>query len=242
VQRPRFFTAQALCDGITLDLEPEPARHIARTLRMQAGDTLVLFDGDGLEYPGEIIALDKRTVRVRCASGMAIDRESPLQVELGIGLSRGERMDWVVQKATELGVQRIAPLLSTRALRLPGERSAKKREHWQRIARSACEQCGRNRVPEVLEPQALPKWLEQLQAPLRLVLDPRAAAQPLPAQAQAVALLCGPEGGLDEDEVRRAVDAGFSPLALGPRVLRTETAPVAALAVLQAKWGDIQLS
>lgn len=240
MQRPRFFTAQALADGVEITLEAEPSRHIARTLRMQVGDTLVLFDGSGLEVPGTISRIDRHSVRVRCTAGTAIDRESPLQAELGIGISRGERMDWVVQKATELGAVRIAPLLCARALHLPADRREKKRQHWQRIAQSACEQCGRNRVPQVLEPQALGTWLSGLSSALRLVLEPGAPPHPLPEAIDTVTLLCGPEGGLEAEEVQDAVAAGFAALSLGPRVLRTETAPLAALALLQARWGDLQ--
>jgi 16S rRNA (uracil1498-N3)-methyltransferase len=240
VDRPRFFTRQALAEGAEVELEAEPARHIARTLRMQPGDTLVLFDGSGSEYPGELIAADKRSVTVRLRAPRAIDRESPLAVELGIAVSRGDRVDQVVQKATELGIARIAPLLTARGLNLPADRREKKRGHWQRIAESACEQCGRNRVPAIAAPQPLADWVDSVDAPLRLVLDPRAEPRDLPAYAGAVALLCGPEGGLEEEEVTRAQAAGFGTLALGPRVLRTETAPLAALAALQARWGDLR--
>ena len=240
MDRPRFFTRQDLAQGAEIKLEAEPARHIARTLRMQAGDTLVLFDGSGAEYPGELIAADKRGVTVRCGAPRVIDRESPLAVELGIAISRGDRVDRVVQKATELGIAGIAPLLTARGLKLPTDRRGKKHGHWQRIAESACEQCGRNRVPEVAEPQPLNTWLDTIDAPLRLVLDPRAEPRDLPAYAGAIALLCGPEGGLEEEEVTRAQAAGFGTLALGPRILRTETAPLAALAALQARWGDLR--
>lgn len=240
MQRPRFFTRQALAAGTLVTLEAEPARHISRTLRMGAGDRLVLFNDSGSEFPGTIDAADKRTVTVRCGEPSAIDRESPLALELGLAISRGDRVDWAVQKATELGVSRITLLLTARGLKLPPERRAKKHGHWQRIAESACEQCGRNRVPPVSEPQPLDQWLARVDAPLRLILDPRAEPRALPAYAGAVALLCGPEGGLEEEEVTRAQAAGFGTLALGPRILRTETAPLAALAVLQARWGDLR--
>ena len=240
MDRPRFFTRQTLAEGAEIEIEAEPARHIARTLRMQPGDTLVLFDGSGHEYPGELVTADKRRVSIRCGPARAIDRESPLAVELGIAISRGDRVDWVVQKATELGVARIAPLMTTRGLNLPADRREKKHGHWQRIAESACEQCGRNRVPEVAEPQSLTQWLDNVAAPLRLVLDPRAEPGELPPEAGAIALLCGPEGGLEREEIARAQAAGFDALQLGPRILRTETAPLAALAALQARWGDLR--
>ncbi|MFN2329210.1 MAG: 16S rRNA (uracil(1498)-N(3))-methyltransferase [Chromatocurvus sp.] len=240
MQRPRFFTRQALATGQHVVLEDEAARHIGRTLRMQPGDTLVLFDGSGAEYPGALISVDKRSVTVHCSAPQNIDREPPLAVELGIAVSRGDRVDWVVQKATELGVARIAPLFTARGVNLVADRREKKRGHWRRIAESACEQCGRNRIPDIAGPQSLADWLDAVDAPLRLVLDPRAEAQALPDHAAAVALLCGPEGGLEEEEVTRARATGFGTLALGPRILRTETAPLAALAVLQARWGDLR--
>lgn len=240
MERPRFFTRQVLAEGSEIELESEPARHIARTLRMQPGDRLVLFDGSGDEYPGELVTADKRRVTLRCGPARTIDRESLLAVELGIAMSRGDRVDWVVQKATELGVARIAPLLTTRGLNLPADRREKKHGHWQRIAESACEQCGRNRVPDIALPQPLDSWLDTVDAPLRLVLDPRAAPGELPSQVSAIALLCGPEGGLEDEEIMRAQAAGFGTLQLGPRILRTETAPLAALAALQARWGDLR--
>ena len=240
MQRPRFFTRQALTEGQAVLLQEEEARHIGRTLRMQPGDTLVLFDGGGAEYAGELLAVDKRSVTVLCGTPLDIDRESPLAIVLGIAVSRGDRVDWIVQKATELGVAQIAPLLTARGLNLPAERREKKRGHWQRIAESACEQCGRNRIPDIARPQPLPDWLDAVDSPLRLVLDPRGEPQALPHQAGGFALLCGPEGGLADEEVARAQAAGFGTLLLGPRILRTETAPLAALAVLQARWGDLQ--
>lgn len=241
MERPRFFTRQSLAAGARVTLEAEPARHVGRTLRMGPGEALVLFDGSGIEVPAVIETVDRRSVTVRCDLPREVDRESPLTLELGLALSRGDRVDWAVQKATELGVTRIALLETRRGLSLPADRRAKKHGHWQRIAESACEQCGRNRVPEVSEPQPLADWLDGVEAPLRLVLDPRAGARELPARASAVALLCGPGGGLDEDEITRAQAAAFGLLVLGPRVLRTETAPLAAIAALQARWGDWQL-
>ncbi|MEQ8514297.1 MAG: 16S rRNA (uracil(1498)-N(3))-methyltransferase [Chromatocurvus sp.] len=243
MQRPRFFTRQTLATGESVVLEEEPARHIGRTLRMQPGDALVLFNGEGAEYTAEILSADRKHVEVRCLSAADPVRESPLAIELAIGMSRGDRMDWVVQKATELGVTAISPLQTARSgLNLRGERLEKKILHWQRIAASACEQCGRNRLPAVNLPLSLDDWVAGATTPLRLVLDHRATdASPWPTAPAAIALLVGPEGGLASNEVDSACAQGFRALALGPRVMRTETAPLAAISVLQARWGDFAL-
>ncbi len=239
---PRFFTEQALSCGDELTLEAGPSRHIAGALRLREGAALRLFNGSGGEYLAHITAIDKQAVSVAVSDFHAEDREAELPVTLGIGISRGERMDLVVQKSTELGVSAIQPLVTERTeVRLKGEREQKKRRHWQQVAISACEQCGRNRVPEVAEPLALARWLAGANADLKLVLhhrsEQRLGALPAPAS---IALLVGPEGGLSATEVSAAEQAGFQSLALGPRILRTETAPLAALAILQFHWGDLQ--
>jgi 16S rRNA (uracil1498-N3)-methyltransferase len=208
---------------------------------MKVGDALVLFNGRGGQYPATISAIERKAVVVASAEQEALECESPLHLQLGIAVSRGERMDWVVQKATELGVSCIAPLVSERTeVKLGAERGEKKLRHWQQIATSACEQCGRNRLPQILAPQSLAGWLQDVQADLRLVLHHTAVTRdPGPAPPRSVALLVGPEGGLSEEEIRAAEEAGFASLQLGPRVLRTETAPLAAIAILQARWGDM---
>ena len=243
MERPRFFTSQVLAEGAEIALEADPARHIARTLRMQPGDSLVLFNGDGLEYTGEIVYADRKRVDVRCHASAEPRRESPLAIELAIGMSRGDRMDWVVQKATELGVTSISPLQTARSgLNLRGERLQKKLGHWQRVAASACEQCGRNCLPALNPPQSLENWVASAAPPLRLVLDHRAVdTSPWPMAPSAIALLVGPEGGLESGELDSARAQGFRVLALGPRIMRTETAPLAAISVLQARWGDFSL-
>jgi 16S rRNA (uracil1498-N3)-methyltransferase len=208
---------------------------------MGAGDALILFDGSGGQYPASITAVDKKTVIVTTGDFDAIERESGLRLHLGIAISRGERMDWVVQKATELGVSSISPLFSERTeVRLKGERGDKKMRHWQQIAVSACEQCGRNQLPQIRPLQALEDWARAVEAQLKLVLHPVADPVAAPAIApDSIALLVGPEGGLSPAEVSTAEQAGFHSLQLGPRVLRTETAPLAAIAILQARWGDM---
>ncbi len=238
---PRIYTRQALAGHSEYTLEEGPSQHLGRSLRMQPGDSLVLFDGRGDEYPASIVSLSKKAVTVRTAGPRAVDPESPLSIELGIAVSRGERMDWVMQKATELGVARIAPLYSERTeVRLKGERALKKLHHWQQIAISACEQCGRNRLPEITPLQNLGDWLAAVEAQRKLVLHHRSSGGGAgDARPGSVALLVGPEGGLSEAEIGSAEAAGFDSLALGPRVLRTETAPLAAIAILQARWGDM---
>ena len=238
---PRIFTAQPLQANSTVALEAGPSQHLARALRMKQGDALVLFNGGGGQYPATISALERKCVVVTTADFDPVECESGLRLQLGIALSRGERMDWIVQKATELGVNSIAPLVSERtAVKLEGEREHKKLRHWQQIASSACEQCGRNRLPEILAPQALARWLPAVAADLKLVLEPTAGNNARgTAKPASVALLVGPEGGLSAAEIDAARQAGFSALQLGPRVLRTETAPLAAIAVLQARWGDM---
>lgn len=206
---------------------------------MAEGDALQLFDGSGNEFRGTLLEVGKKRVVVRLDESFAGQVESPLQIHLGQGLSRGERMDWAIQKATELGVNEITPIFSERCeVRLKDERADKRLAHWRQVAVSACEQCGRSRVPVIHPPVLLADWIKQTQADLKLVLHP--VAEPLVSHAKpaTLAFLIGPEGGLSDAEVDQAQDAGFLPARLGPRVLRTETAPVVALAVAQQLWGD----
>jgi 16S rRNA (uracil1498-N3)-methyltransferase len=240
---PRIHTGQALQDNTNLQLEHGPSQHIARALRMRAGDVVTLFNGEGGEYSAEILEVDKKKVLVRTGARQQRDLESTLQIHLGIAVSRGDRMDWVIQKATELGVCELTPLFTERTeVKLAGDRADKKIQHWQQIAISACEQCGRNYLPTVNPLQTLGKWLCTTEAERKFVLhhraDPIGNAGDTPGS---LALLVGPEGGLDGAEIEAAEQAGFSSLRLGPRVLRTETAPLAAIAILQAHWGDMRL-
>ena len=238
---PRIYTGQLLRADATVELEPGPSQHLSRVLRMKVGDGLILFDGSGGQYPASIAAIDRKSVLATTYGFEAIECESSLRLQLGIAISRGDRMDWVVQKATELGVSSIAPLVTERTeVRLGGERGDRKLRHWQQIATSACEQCGRNRLPQILPPLTLEQWLHGVQADLRLVLHPTAGSgDPGASTPASIALLVGPEGGLGPTEIGAAEQAGFSSLQLGPRVLRTETAPLAAIAILQARWGDM---
>jgi 16S rRNA (uracil1498-N3)-methyltransferase len=238
----RIYTTKRLSSHAAVILEPEPSHHLARVLRLGVGDTLTLFDGCGGEYPGEITAVDKKHVQILTGEHLPRECESPLSIHLGIAVSRGERMDWVVQKATELGVAALTPLVTEHnGVKLDAGRAAKKIQHWQQIAISACEQCGRNRRPAVNAIQPLTQWLLATEAQRKFVLHHRAESLGAAGAAPgSIALLVGPEGGLSEAEITAAEHAGYTGLRLGPRVLRTETAPLAAIAVLQARWGDMQ--
>lgn len=238
---PRIYTEQTLRANESVQLETQASQHVARVLRMQVGERLVLFNGGGGQYPGTISAANKKAVVVATGDHAAIEVESKLRLHLGIAISRGERMDWIVQKATELGASSISPLLSERTeVRLKGERANRKLRHWQQVAISACEQCGRNRLPEIQSLQSLDQWVREVSADTRLVLHHRAGpADNSERSPTSAALLVGPEGGLSGVEIDTAQQAGFLPLKLGPRVLRTETAPLAAIAILQARWGDM---
>jgi 16S rRNA (uracil1498-N3)-methyltransferase len=241
VTGPRIYTENALAVGEEIELEPGPSRHIGSALRLQAGADITLFNGQGGEFQATITASDRKRVQVLINKRRRIERETPLGVHLGIAVSRGERMDWVVQKATELGVAEISPLLSERTeVKLSGDRADKKIRHWQQVVISACEQCGRNTVPLVHPLAKLADWSQQVEAHRKLVLHHR-EARPLSSlrRPNSLALLIGPEGGLSRPEIDDALRAGFIALSMGPRVLRTETAPLAALAVIQHRWGDM---
>jgi 16S rRNA (uracil1498-N3)-methyltransferase len=240
----RVFTAAAPGPDGLLALDDEAAAHVLRVLRLGPGAELVVFDGSGSEYPATIEQANRRGVLVRCGAGRSGGRESPLDVTLLQGLARGARMDLVIQKATELGVTRIGVLALERSVvRLEQEERMDRRlRHWQRVAISACEQCGRSVPPGILPPTPLRPALEAL-APgtTRLLLDPDGDAN-LPALLaghKPVVLLIGPEGGLGPDERALAVAHGFARLRLGPRILRTETAPLAALSLIQYLAGDL---
>ena len=234
----RFFIDAPLSLG-QHELPEDQAHYIARVLRLAAGDAVQLFDGSGQEYRGTLIEAGKKRVLVELTEQLAGMAESPLAIHLGQGLSRGERMDWAIQKATELGVTEITPLVSERCeVRLKDERADKRLAHWRQVAISACEQCGRSVVPLIHPPVTLAEWQASVQAELKLVLHPVAVPLQQHARPQSLAFLIGPEGGLSEAEVNAAQAAGFQPARLGPRVLRTETAPVVALSVAQQLWGD----
>jgi len=240
---PRFYCREALSPGAHIEL-PEPvARHAVRVLRLPPGAPMILFDGRGGQYPAHIERIERDRVMAVLAGWDEIERESPLSITLVQALQSGEKMDFTIQKAVELGVRHIVPVESRRSvLRLAGERAAKRVAHWQGVVASACEQCGRNQVPLVAPLEKLENWLAR-PAPgvLRLMLAPEAEQTlvDLPP-AKEVQLLIGAEGGLDPQEMIAARQAGFVGVRMGPRILRTETAGLAALSILQALWGDFR--
>ena len=240
----RLFIPFSLVAGNKASLEGDQARYLGRVMRMRPGDRIVVFDGSGCEYPAEIIKLDKQRVDIQVGQAINTSRNSPLMIHLIQGVSRGERMDFVVQKTTELGVNRITPVLTERSVvRLDNERAAKRHLHWTRIAQNACEQSGRNFVPQIDEPLALTEWLDQKSDidAIRILLRPAAEQrlQGLQGVESGVLLLIGPEGGLSDMEYEKAKYAGFQAVSMGPRILRTETAALAATAVLQSRYGDL---
>ncbi|OQX38082.1 MAG: 16S rRNA (uracil(1498)-N(3))-methyltransferase [Oceanospirillales bacterium LUC14_002_19_P2] len=240
MRNPRIYTPQALCADTTIILTDSAANHVGKVLRMRPGEPLTLFNGEGGSWQAEVHLVSKKLVEVRTLEQLEGGNESPLRIELGQSLSRGERMDYAIQKATELGVTDITLLFSERCeVKLSSERQEKRLNHWQQVAISACQQCGRNRVPTIHAPVSLDTWLDNRQTDLNFVLHHRTEKQLKGFERpQSVSLLIGPEGGLTTTEIEQAQDRGFHPLALGPRVMRTETAPVAAAAVLQYLWGD----
>jgi 16S rRNA (uracil1498-N3)-methyltransferase len=240
----RIHVQQPLAVGQELALPTQAGEHVARVLRLTTGAPITLFNGDGVDYPSVIQAVGKRDVTVQVEAALPLANESPLPLTLAQGVARGEKMDLIMQKATELGVARIVPLLTERSeVKLDAGRAEKRLAHWQAVVASACEQSGRARLPEVLPAVPLEQWLRQLPEDdaLRLALLPEGTQRPGELSFPAVGgvLVVGPEGGLGQRDTAALMDAGFVGLRLGPRILRTETAGLAALAALQALHGDV---
>ncbi|AFI85251.1 16S rRNA (uracil(1498)-N(3))-methyltransferase [Methylophaga nitratireducenticrescens] len=237
----RFYCASLVPANSPMQLPDEVFRHAVQVLRMKPGALLNLFDGQGLEYQAQLEQVDKRQATVSLQQQIHTDNESPLDILLMQGISRGERMDYAIQKAVELGVKRIMPVVTERCnVQLSGDRAEKRINHWQGVIISACEQSGRSYLPELLPIASIDSAFGNVNDACKLVLDPEAIKSfSSVKKAQQIALLIGPEGGLSETEVQRANDAGFTGITLGPRILRTETASAAALAMVQAGWGDI---
>jgi 16S rRNA (uracil1498-N3)-methyltransferase len=236
---PRLYCPSPLAFGSVVDLPESAAHHAKRVLRLGAGDEVTLFDGQGAEFAATLLAGDRALV----GEHKPVDREAPLRVTLAQALPAADKMDWVVQKAVELGVAAIQPLAARRSVvRLSGDRALRRIAHWQQVAVAACEQCGRNRVPVVAPLHDLPHYLGEAAVgeTARLLLSPDAGPRlsELPPPRGTVTLLVGPEGGFEDDEILAASAAGFTALRLGPRVLRTETAGLAAVAAMMALWGD----
>ena len=241
---PRIHVESALHPGSTVQLPQQAGEHVARVLRLESGSALILFNGDGREYDAQLETVAKRTVTARVTAVRDEHCESPLRLTLAQSVARGEKMDWILQKATELGVVRIVPLITQRTeVKLDDERAQRRLAHWSHVIAGACEQSGRNRLPTLEAPQRLDRWLETLgdDRALRLALLPQGTVQlhELASLDGGAILTVGPEGGFSEQDIALLEQANFRGLRLGPRILRTETAGIAALAALQALHGDL---
>lgn len=243
----RLYCPQLPLLGETFELSAEQGNYVGKVLRLQLDDCLHVFDGHGKEYQASIQQAEHRKIVLKLLQPVANDRESPLNIELGQVISRGDRMDYAVQKSVELGVKMISPLFSARCeVKLNAMRQEKRQQHWQQIVFSACEQSGRAFTPTVNTPVDLETWLTKVTAELKLVLHPAnplnqdSAHQGLSSDKapKRIAILIGPEGGFSDKEIAHCTDHGFRCLTLGPRILRTETAPIVALSFLQQCWGD----
>jgi 16S rRNA (uracil1498-N3)-methyltransferase len=242
---PRFYCVPPLRFGNTFELSPEAAHHANRVLRLRINDPVQIFDGEGNALDAVILEISGKRVVLGSLQACREERQPPVRIELAQAMCSSEKMDWVVQKATELGAAEIQPVQTQRSVaKLSGERAEKRTEHWRSVAIAACEQCGRNTLPQAHAPQELSAWLSQLRdsQDTKFILQPEGAAtlndQPRPQGK--VILLIGPEGGFSNEEVLMAHQAGFTSILLGPRVLRTETAALAGLTALQTLWGDFR--
>jgi 16S rRNA (uracil1498-N3)-methyltransferase len=238
--QPRIFVDVRLGPGAQFALAPDAAQHVGKALRLKTGDSITVFDGRGGEYEAVILRMDKEHVDVKTGAFRDADREAPVAVGLVQGLPEADKMDWIIQKSVELGVAWIQPVICDRSVvRLSADRAARREAHWRRVAVAACEQSGRNRVPEVRPTLGFQSWIALPSEAARWMLSPGAPALAArAAPATPVEMLVGPEGGLSERERDLAAHKGFEGVGLGPRVLRTETAPLAALATINALWGD----
>jgi 16S rRNA (uracil1498-N3)-methyltransferase len=240
----RVYVEGPVTPGKPLAVTGSAANHITRVLRLRSGEALIVFDGTGGEFSARVTEFRKDSVIVAVEEHRTLERESPLSLTLAQGISRGERMDWIIQKATELGAARIVPVFTKRSVvRLDEKQAERKLQHWRAIAVAACEQCGRNRVPELPAPV---EFFDMVAAPetpghTRVLLSPSGDLRidDLEDVGQGICVLIGPEGGLDDVEHETAINAGFKAVRLGPRVLRTETAAIAALTIIQACFGDL---
>lgn len=239
----RLFVAQPIVLNTSLELDEDNAHYVRTVLRLKTGDTVIVFNGNGCEYSAEFSEVSRKQVRLSVRTSVERSVESPLHITLGMGISRGDRMDLSIQKAVELGVNAIFPLLTERCvIQLTPEKKQQRRAHWQKIIQHAVEQCGRTVMPALAEVEEIGQWVTRPQAGLKVFLDPYAEKNltDLSSIDSAVVLLSGPEGGFAEQERKWAVSAGFIPVRLGRRILRTETASIAALAAVQTLWGDFR--
>lgn len=238
----RIYIETRLQAGTEVTLVDSAANHVIRVLRLKSGAPLELFNGDNRACSATITGMDRRSVRVHIRECHQVSRESPFSVHLWQGISRGDKMDLVIQKAVELGVAEITPVFTERCgVRLPPDRLQKKLDHWRKVVISACEQCGRNLLPILHDAEYFSGLLARQPFPASLVLDPKAgqALSGYPIGTDGISLVVGPEGGLTEQEIGALIEAGAQGVTLGPRILRTETAPLVAISLLQAKYGDL---
>jgi len=242
MRKTRVFVDSVLQVGEIITLDSEAAHYLGRVLKLRVGDTVQAFNGRGGCYDAEVLSMDKRSISIRPLHFLAENRQSGLGLTLAQGISRGQHMDYTVQKAVELGVSRIVPLFTEFSnVRLEEDRARKRHDHWHKIIISACEQCGLNIVPELVDAVPLRDWVDTDTSMVKLLMHPDAAAglSTLIAGASSITLLCGPEGGLSQDEIGYSLQHGYQKVSLGPRILRTETAAIAAVAVCQALRGDM---
>ena len=244
MRNPRIYQQSQFALNETVTLSDDAFGHVVRVLRLKNGDTITMFNGsEPFQYTTTLCNVSKKSAQVKVISQEENNSESPLNIHLGQGISRGDRMDFTLQKSVELGVNSITPLFTERCgVKLNAERMEKKRQQWQKIVISACEQSGRTSVPIVAEPILLADWLAQQTSALKINLHPKAehSIMSLPMENTRVRLLIGPEGGLSDEEITEANDSGFHDVLLGPRVLRTETAALTAITALQCKFGDLK--
>jgi 16S rRNA (uracil1498-N3)-methyltransferase len=240
---PRIYQASIFTLHETVKLSDDAFGHLIRVLRLKEGDQVVVFNGEeAFQYQAKLINVSKKQAYAEILTKEVVDNESPLNIHLGQGISRGDRMDFTLQKSVELGVNTITPLFTERCgVKLNAERLEKKRQQWQKIVISACEQSGRARVPVVAQPMLLVDWLKQETSALKINLHPKAqhSIMSLPMENTRVRLLVGPEGGLSDEEISQANENDFVDVLLGPRVLRTETAALTAITALQCRFGDL---
>jgi 16S rRNA (uracil1498-N3)-methyltransferase len=241
----RLFVSGTLINGAELELDGDRARYVGKVLRARVGDPIIIFNGEGPEWPANITRISKSSVSLELGESIETASESPLKIHLVQGISRGDRMDFVVQKATELGVKRITPILTEYGVvKLNTGRAEKRRDHWQKIAISACEQSGRTRLPLIDTPVPMKNWFgaKPNEIDVELILVPGASTSlaSIAAPETKVCVLIGPEGGFSDTEYVDAEVSGFKAVSLGPRVLRTESAAIATLSVLQSLWGDLR--
>lgn len=235
----RLYTAQPLLPGSVIEVDGDQAHYLGKVLRAKPGQQFVLFNADSGEYIAAVVGVSKRSVQLQVADTRQRAAETLLPTHLGLGLSRGERMDYAIQKATELGVAALSPLFTEHSeVKLSNERADKRVAHWQKVAVSAAEQCGRCTVPLIHAPLNINDWLAQVPAGQGFLLDHTGEAGFSGARPEQIFLLVGPEGGISPAEKALALDQGFACVKLGPRILRTETAPVVALTAIQLQWGD----